>query len=99
MPFTSLPVSLALHWCLFIYGNKMNLSLLILIPVLTAIAVLFCNGIKQVRTVALFGSAVQVVLVAMLLFAYWIERSTGNTAQMLFESRFTWFAPLNIEYY
>src|SRR5438477_8888482 len=77
----------------------MNLSLLILIPALTAVAVLFCKGLKQVRTVALFGSVVQAVLVAILLFSYWTERSAGNTAQMLFESRFTWFAPLNIEYF
>jgi NADH-quinone oxidoreductase subunit M len=77
----------------------MNLSLLVIIPAITAIALLLCKGLKQVRTVALVGSVVQVVLVAMLLFVYWTERSAGNTAQMLFESRFTWFAPLNIEYY
>jgi NADH-quinone oxidoreductase subunit M len=77
----------------------MNLSLLVIIPTITAIAILFCKGLKQVRTVALIGSAVQGVMVAMLLFAYWAERSAGHTAQMLFESRFTWFAPLNIEYY
>jgi NADH-quinone oxidoreductase subunit M len=77
----------------------MNLSLLVIIPAVTAIAIPFCKGLKQVRTVTLLGSAIQVLLVAMLLFAYWAERSAGNTAQMLFESRFTWFAPLNIEYY
>jgi NADH-quinone oxidoreductase subunit M len=77
----------------------MNLSLLILIPALTAVAILLCKGLKQVRFVALFGSAIQATLVAMLLFAYWTARNAGNTAQMLFESRFTWFAPLNIEYY
>jgi NADH-quinone oxidoreductase subunit M len=77
----------------------MNLSLLVIIPAITAIAILFCNGLKQVRTVSLLGSVIQAVLVAILMFAYWTERSAGNSSQMLFESRFTWFAPLNIEYY
>jgi NADH-quinone oxidoreductase subunit M len=90
---------LALLLYLFIYGSNMNLSLLVILPAVTAIAIILCKGLKQVRTVALIGSAVQAVLVAAMLFTYWAERSAGNTAQMLFESRFCWFAPLNIEYY
>jgi len=77
----------------------MNLSLLILFPVLTAIAVLFCKGLKQVRTVALIGSALQLILSGVLLFNYWNERAVGNISQMLFQSRYEWFAPLNIEYF
>jgi NADH-quinone oxidoreductase subunit M len=77
----------------------MNLSLLILFPVLTAIAILFCKGLKQVRAVALFGSAFQLILACILLFAYWNERASGNTSQMLFQFGHTWFAPFNIEYY
>ena len=40
----------------------MNLSLLILLPLLTAVTILFCNGLKQVRSVALAGSVLQVAL-------------------------------------
>lgn len=77
----------------------MNLSLLILIPLLTAIAILFCDGLKQVRSVALFGAIVQLLTVCFLLFTYWQERATGNNTQMLFEYSRIWFAPLNINYH
>src|SRR5882757_363971 len=77
----------------------MNLSLLILIPTLTAVAILFCKGLKQVRAVALTGASVQMVVAGILLFAYWTERAAGNTAQMIFQSGYTWFAPLHIEYF
>ncbi len=77
----------------------MNLSLLILIPLLTGIAILFCKGLKQVRSVALIGSVVQLVTTFFLLFVYWQERVTGNNTQMLFEYSRTWFAPLNINYH
>src|SRR3954454_7306066 len=77
----------------------MNLSLLILIPLLTAIAILFCKGLKQVRSVALFGSVVQLVVVLFLLYAYWHERAVGNTTQMLFEDGYVWYASLNINYH
>ena len=77
----------------------MNLSLLILIPLLTAIAILFCKGLKQVRSVALFGAIVQLLTAFFLLSTYWQERATGNNTQMLFEYSHTWFAPLNINYH
>src|SRR3954453_4928019 len=77
----------------------MNLSLLILIPLLTAIAILFCKGLKQIRSVALFGSIVQLGAVLFLLYAYWHERAAGNTTQMLFEDGYVWYAPLHINYH
>jgi len=77
----------------------MNLSLLILIPLLTAITILFCKGLKQVRSVALIGSVVQLLTALFLLFTYWHQRAIGNSAQMLFEYSSTWFAPLNINYH
>jgi NADH-quinone oxidoreductase subunit M len=55
--------------------------------------------LKQVRAVALLGSTLQVALTGILLFFYWTERASGNTQQMLFQFRATWFAPLNIEYF
>lgn len=77
----------------------MNLSLLILIPLFTAIAILFCNGLKQVRIVALPGAVIQLFFAFFLLYAYSHERSIGNTAQMLFEDSYAWFSPLNINYH
>lgn len=77
----------------------MNLSLLILIPLITAFAVLCCKGLKQVRVVSFIGSLVQLAMAFFLLVLYWNERSTGNSATMLFESSYTWFKPLNINYH
>jgi len=77
----------------------MNLSLLILLPFITAIAILFCKGLKQVRTVSLIGVSVQLLLSLDLLFQYWRERAAGNTAQMLFEYDYPWFKALNIHYH
>ncbi|MFI5149998.1 MAG: NuoM family protein [Bacteroidia bacterium] len=76
-----------------------NLSLLILVPLLTAIAVLFCRTPGQIRWTAFAGSVLQLLLASGILFAYLAERSIGNTAQMLFETRCSWFKALNIEYY
>ncbi|HKH62115.1 MAG TPA: NADH-quinone oxidoreductase subunit M [Flavitalea sp.] len=77
----------------------MNLSLLVLVPLITAITVLFCNGLRQVRAVSLIGSLVQMVLAVALLVFYWEERGGGNNAMMLFESSYKWFGPLNINYH
>lgn len=77
----------------------MNLSLLILLPLITAILILFCKGLKQVRAVALTGSAVQLVMGIFLLVMYWQERTAGNHSPMLFEYSYTWFASLHINYH
>jgi len=77
----------------------MNVSLLILIPLLTAMLILFCKGLKQVRVIALFGAIIQLSIAFFLLFSYWQERLNGNSAQMLFEYNQTWFAPLHINYH
>lgn len=77
----------------------MNILLLVIVPLLTAVAVLFCNGLKQVRTVSLVGAAAQLILAFALLALYWNERTASNTAQMFFESNYTWFAPLHINFH
>ncbi|MDI3320931.1 complex I subunit 4 family protein [Pinibacter soli] len=76
----------------------MNLTLLIVVPFLTAIAILFCKGLKQVRSVSFAGAVAQLVLVGFLLTAYWQQHASGST-QFLFESIVTWFKPLNINYH
>ena len=77
----------------------MNLSLLILVPLLTSIAIVPLKGLKQVRVVSLLGSSLQLVLAFSLLYFYRDERSSGNTSAMLFEYNHTWYAPLHINYH
>jgi NADH-quinone oxidoreductase subunit M len=77
----------------------MSLSLLIILPLVTAILILFCKGLKQVRTVALSGAVLQLVLAFVFLAQYWQLRAAGDLSTMLFEEDYTWFAPLNIHYH
>ena len=77
----------------------MNLSLLIIVPLLTALAVLLVKGLKQVRTVALIGSAAQLILCLVLFYFYQQERATGNIANFLFEDNYIWYGGLNINYH
>ncbi len=76
-----------------------DLSILLFIPLITAIGVLFCKNNSQVKWVALSGSTVQLLYCVELLKIYWDQRTAGNTIQMLFQQRISWFKPLNIEYY
>lgn len=77
----------------------MNLSLLILLPVLTSLAILVVRDAKQVRVVALLGSLLQLALVGWLTLAYVNARNAGAAAQFLFEQRAVWFSAFNIQYY
>ena len=74
----------------------MNLSLLIILPLVTAIAVLFCRGLKQVRTVSLIGASAQFLSALGLLWVYWKERAAGNNSQFLFDFNYTWFTPTQL---
>jgi NADH-quinone oxidoreductase subunit M len=77
----------------------MNLTLFILIPLITALAILFCKDWKQIRVVALVGSVIQLGLCILLLIVYTKERAGGNMAMMLFEYDVTWFEKLQIHYH
>lgn len=77
----------------------MNLSLLILFPLITAIVILLLRNSTHVKWVALAGAAVQIVLVFVLLFLFRQERAEGNTAQMLFELQYNWFPSWNISFH
>lgn len=77
----------------------MNLSLLILLPVITALGIAFSSGLKQVRTVSFIGAAAQFLLSFLLLIVYWKERAAGNSAAMLFQTDITWLASFNIHYH
>ena len=77
----------------------MYLSLFLIIPLLTAIVILCCKDLKQIRVAALIGSSLQLLLSFQLLFKFWKTRAAGDTSTMLFQWDRTWFAPLNIHYH
>ena len=56
----------------------MNLSLLILLPLLTALGILFCKNPRQVRQLSLAGALAQLVLAFILLYMYWQEKRHYN---------------------
>jgi NADH-quinone oxidoreductase subunit M len=77
----------------------MNLSLLLLFPLLTALAIVCARGLKQARVIALTGSALQLVLAFALLALFWQARAGGDTNPMLFKTGYIWFASFNINYH
>ena len=77
----------------------MNLSLLIIIPLLTALALLPAKGLKQVRTIAMIGAVLQLLLGFVLLYFFWQERNAGSTSAFLFENNYSWYAPLHINFH
>ena len=77
----------------------MNLSLFILLPLLTAVSILLMRNATQVKWVALAGATIQFVLAFVLLFAFRNERLAGNTAQMLFELQYNWFPVWHISFH
>src|SRR5258708_37753148 len=77
----------------------MNLNLLLILPLITSLIILFCKGLRPVRVVAATGAFLQVTLGFALLYFYWKERSSGNTALMLFVEEHIWYAPLHIHYH
>jgi NADH-quinone oxidoreductase subunit M len=77
----------------------MNLSLLIILPLVTALTLLFAKGLKQVRMIALVGAAAQLILCFVLLYYYYQERGSGNKDQFLFMDGYVWYEPLHITYF
>lgn len=77
----------------------MNLLLLILVPLLTGLALLPAKGLKQVRMVALIGSVAQLILCLALLYFFQQEKAGGNNSAFLFESNYTWYEALNINFH
>lgn len=77
----------------------MNLSLLVLLPVLTALALLLVRDSKQVRVVALLGSVFQVGLVGWMTMSYIASSQADPSAHFLFQQKVNWFKAFNIQYY
>lgn len=76
----------------------MNLQILVIVPLLTALLTLFSKELKVVRMIAFCGSALQLVLSLVLLSAFMGERAAGNLAPMLFYTSYEWFPQLGISY-
>jgi NADH-quinone oxidoreductase subunit M len=74
------------------------LTLFVVIPVLTVIALVFSKGIKQHRVVALIGFIIQTLMSFNLIYQYLHERAVGNDNVMVFTKDIMWFAPMNIHY-
>jgi NADH-quinone oxidoreductase subunit M len=74
------------------------LSLFVLIPLLMLAGLWAAKGEKAIKTVMVAGSTALLILSISLLFLYLGERKAGNTAEMLFRSDITWYAPLHIAY-
>ncbi len=74
------------------------LTWLIIVPVLTVVAILFCNNYKQARVVSAIGMSLQLIQSVNIVFQYLTERKAGNTAEVLFQKNFLWFESLNIHY-
>jgi NADH-quinone oxidoreductase subunit M len=77
----------------------MNLSLLIILPLLTVLTLPFCRGRDQVRWVSLAGVTVQLIVSLALLAFYWREHAAHGATRFFFEYRQPWFSALNIEYH
>ncbi len=72
------------------------LSILLLIPLITALAILFAKSDIAIKIIALTGSSVQLFYASWLTIFYINYRSAGIKGSMLFEKSVEWFAPLHI---
>jgi NADH-quinone oxidoreductase subunit M len=75
------------------------LTLFIVIPVLTMIGIGLCKTHQQVKWVAAAGMGLQLINAAVLITLFLLQRSGGNTAEILFVKDIIWFKSLNIHYY
>jgi len=73
------------------------LSLFIVVPIVTVLALVFTKNLKQARLVAMVGSIVQLAMAINLVFAYLAEK-THNSDIMVFTKDVVWFKPFNIHY-
>lgn len=76
----------------------MNLSLFVLIPLLTLTGILICKNYKQVRLTAAIGMGLQLLFALILLILFVLQRKAGITDEMLFYRSYIWFPSLNITY-
>ncbi|MBC8265418.1 MAG: NADH-quinone oxidoreductase subunit M [Flavobacteriales bacterium] len=74
------------------------LSLFVIIPILTVVALLFVKELEKVRVISAVGMFIQLLLSIKLVFDYIAERASGNTSEMVFQKSYQWFESINIQY-
>ncbi len=74
------------------------LTLFVVVPVLTVIALVFTKNLKQARLTALAGMLVQLTMAFHLLWKYLAVRKAGNQDIMVFTRDLVWFPDWNIHY-
>ena len=74
------------------------LTLLLIVPVLTVIAIIVSRTQNQIRMSAAVGMGIQLVQTVNLIFAYLAERRNGNIDDMLFVKSWMWFKSFNIQF-
>lgn len=74
------------------------LSLFVIVPVVMLLAFIPCRNIQQVRTVAVVGAAIELILSFVLLYMFYQERGAANTEAMLFGRNYVWYESLNIHF-
>jgi NADH-quinone oxidoreductase subunit M len=74
------------------------LTFFVVIPVLTITGIILVKDIKRVKLVASIGMGMQLLLAALLVVLYVMQRRAGNTEEMLFIRDFVWFKSLNIHF-
>lgn len=77
----------------------MSLSILIIIPFLTALFLIFCRNGEQVKWTAFIGSLVQLGASAFIFVKYLAAHKLAPATQFLFEEKHVWFKSLNINYH
>jgi NADH-quinone oxidoreductase subunit M len=77
----------------------MNLSLLIILPLLTALALIPFKDYRTVRMISFAGSLIQLILTIVLLFAFLKQRNSGDASPFIFEYDHAWYPSLNIHYH
>lgn len=73
------------------------LSLFVVVPVLTILALVFTKGLKQARQVSMVGSIIQLGMAVNLVIAYFKERAINDNI-MVFTKDLVWFEQFNIHY-
>src|SRR5664280_160730 len=74
------------------------LTFFVVIPLLTITGIILVKDIKRVKLVASIGMGLQLLLAALLIVLYVMQRRAGLTEEMLFIKDFVWFKSLNIHF-
>jgi NADH-quinone oxidoreductase subunit M len=72
------------------------LSLFVIVPLLTIIAIVFTRGLKGARVASAIGMSVQLILAGVLVYLY--LSTDHSTEKMQFMADHMWFKSLNIRY-